>query len=705
MTKAMSSFQPVLNGFQFVNRFELKFPLKYTLPVIGKIDLSQVVFGLCGGMCFAALDYFHLGKPVPVFTQVDELDGRMFAYLSQRQLDSLQIPTLIKIVEWMLLENSELNGRMTRYEIPKLRRSLDQGKPVVLLLVRVQGLNNPTINHQVVATGYEISPDGRSIEIQLYDPNHPRKQPTIRSGLFKSDFQINQSTGEPLRGFFVLPYTPSRTVPEPAAAEDDLLFFETPTGFQLRWPVDSRVVNQYFAENPQNYQGFALPGHEGIDLFALTGANVYACASGEVIEAGERPKSHPYGIQIRIKHIFDSDTYETVYAHLSQVLVRKGDQVSAGQKIGLADNTGNSFGSHLHLTLKKEGAKTPGYPAGIIDPWPYLKAATTPPNTPPPSESGITVYIIGQANLRSAPNTNSEILASVPGGEAVAVLGNAVDIQPKIGKQNEWLQVKTASGLVGFMAAWLVSSTRQEAFPPSGVVVYPIDTVNLRAGPGTNFDLLASLTSTEPLMVLGDAASVRDRIGQNNQWLQIQTQGGLRGFVAAWLVHLTAQVPKSSGVTVFPVDLLNIRARPAIDGNILTVAAPGDSLVTLGDRSQIESAIGQKDQWINVQNAAKITGYVAAWLVTTSSPGGGGGGLPSNLMAVFPTTDINLRAQPSANAARLSGAVRNETLQVIETDINAVLSKLGKQDFWVFVQKADSTRGWAAAWLLSRTKM
>jgi len=50
---------------------------------------------------------------------------------------------------------------------------------------------------------------------------------------------------------------------------------------------------------------------------------------------------------------------------MKETHVRVGQTVKAGQRIGLADNTGNSFGDHLHLTLKKIGAKTGKYPDGM----------------------------------------------------------------------------------------------------------------------------------------------------------------------------------------------------------------------------------------------------------------------------------------------------------------------------------------------------
>jgi murein DD-endopeptidase MepM/ murein hydrolase activator NlpD len=50
--------------------------------------------------------------------------------------------------------------------------------------------------------------------------------------------------------------------------------------------------------------------------------------------------------------------YHTIYAHLSRIDVQVDQNVAAGDLIGLADNTGNSFGSHLHLTLKIDGEQT-----------------------------------------------------------------------------------------------------------------------------------------------------------------------------------------------------------------------------------------------------------------------------------------------------------------------------------------------------------
>lgn len=142
--------------------------------------------------------------------------------------------------------------------------------------------------------------------------------------------------------------------------------------FYLLWPTDYSVVTQPFGANPHIYTRFGMPGHEGIDFRALMNTNIYCCADGEVYLVHTNPKSHAYGIHIRVRH---KDGYKTVYGHLAQPLVKQGQQVEAGQVIGKADSTGASTGSHLHLTLKRDGATRRGetiYPKDVIDPTPYL---------------------------------------------------------------------------------------------------------------------------------------------------------------------------------------------------------------------------------------------------------------------------------------------------------------------------------------------
>lgn len=208
MAQAKSAFLSREHGFKFVNSFPFPFSASFKLPLVGQVDLGEIIYGLCGGMCFAALDYFYAGRKMPEYKGVDQINSRYLLYLWNRQLDSFGLLTVPTVLEWMLRDDMDVALRTARYEVPKLRRSLDQGKPVVLALIRSKIGSSATQNHQVLVTGYDFDEGTRQMVIHLYDPNHPGLSPTLTLNLTKPSqgIDIKQSTGEALRGFFVIRY-------------------------------------------------------------------------------------------------------------------------------------------------------------------------------------------------------------------------------------------------------------------------------------------------------------------------------------------------------------------------------------------------------------------------------------------------------------------------------------------------------------------
>lgn len=90
--------------------------------------------------------------------------------------------------------------------------------------------------------------------------------------------------------------------------------------------------------------------HEGMDFSAPIGTPVYATGDGVVKTAGRVMSG--YGNMIDIDHGFN---YLTRYAHLSEVLVKPGQQVKRGDLIGKVGNTGKSTGPHLHYEVRLKG--------------------------------------------------------------------------------------------------------------------------------------------------------------------------------------------------------------------------------------------------------------------------------------------------------------------------------------------------------------
>lgn len=99
--------------------------------------------------------------------------------------------------------------------------------------------------------------------------------------------------------------------------------------------------------------------HNGMDIDLETGDEVRAAFEGKVRCA---TYSSSFGYLVVIRHY---NGLETFYAHLSSLLVRPNDVVSAGTVIGLGGSTGHSTGSHLHFEVRYKGH--PFNPALLID--------------------------------------------------------------------------------------------------------------------------------------------------------------------------------------------------------------------------------------------------------------------------------------------------------------------------------------------------
>jgi murein DD-endopeptidase MepM/ murein hydrolase activator NlpD len=178
-----------------------------------------------------------------------------------------------------------------------------------------------------------------------------------------------------------------------------------PTGFKMtHWPTRYKTVNQRWGANPTYYAQFGLPGHDGVDIKALLGTDILAVASGVVASIHTNPDTHNYGIHVRINH---GDDWQTVYAHLERETVAVGQQVDGGAIIGKADSTGNSSGTHLHISLKRLGHTYTDPVTGKV--WPYNLFNPEPelmrlapeafPTTPPTTTIDLLPYIKGDGRL------------------------------------------------------------------------------------------------------------------------------------------------------------------------------------------------------------------------------------------------------------------------------------------------------------------
>ena len=185
-------------------------------------------FGLCGGMCFTALDFYYKYKAGQPSLREQVPDGRpdtgedLRSYIWKRQIDSLvSLENLsgdgARFLAWVIALNHIPRGwpfrggpawllAQSKVEWQKLKRSLDQNKPMPIGLVRDSG--NVYDDHQVLAIGYDDDAGGGTI--YLYDPNCPDVESTIHITFGEHQLVGEESCGSspPLRGFFCETYEP-----------------------------------------------------------------------------------------------------------------------------------------------------------------------------------------------------------------------------------------------------------------------------------------------------------------------------------------------------------------------------------------------------------------------------------------------------------------------------------------------------------------
>jgi hypothetical protein len=248
-------FSPSLSGFHFANKWN-HVPL-LNIDVAGvTVPIGDASNGLCGGMVYAAADYFLANSPPAPNASPP---GPVYDYLVARLFDSFRLgqmpPGPARYMHLMdpALPDHETDasragiaphGRawvMIVDEWPQIRKDLDRERLSPLGLIRVKTLDPFRMgkNHQVLAYGYDLQ--GTDLTLHIYDPNHPNDdQVTISLSIADPQHTttVAQSTGEKVFCFFRTGYrsaTPPPVDQGPPLPSDEIPWIddEIPTGASI----------------------------------------------------------------------------------------------------------------------------------------------------------------------------------------------------------------------------------------------------------------------------------------------------------------------------------------------------------------------------------------------------------------------------------------------------------------------------------------
>lgn len=173
---------------------------------------------------------------------------------------------------------------------------------------------------------------------------------------------LNTSTPVPLQINFPTPQSEPKSIWRPplyqppfSLGPHDHFYFSRPIAVnEVNWPLADYRYGYIFPETDLV--------HTGIDVDAPLGTPIIAAASGTVIWAGtgllkhDNDSTDPYGLAVAVRHDFGykGQRLITVYAHMSRVDVKVGQDVSQGEQLGLVGMTGFTTGPHVHFEVRLE---------------------------------------------------------------------------------------------------------------------------------------------------------------------------------------------------------------------------------------------------------------------------------------------------------------------------------------------------------------
>jgi hypothetical protein len=207
-----AGFVPSADGFAYANSWP-SVPAVSIPLIFGSLGIGNAARGLCGGMVYAALDYWYAGKIPP--TAQPAAGTPLFRFIVRRLVDSWQLPVgVARYYWWMQKSDIAVRHQTISEQWPAVKAKLDAGVPATLGVVTVASANplQLGLNHQVVACSYSIA--GAEVTLGVYDPNSgPADDIWIQfSTAGGSGFAHSLGLSQPVRGFFLTSYS---AVPPP----------------------------------------------------------------------------------------------------------------------------------------------------------------------------------------------------------------------------------------------------------------------------------------------------------------------------------------------------------------------------------------------------------------------------------------------------------------------------------------------------------
>ena len=274
---------------------------------------------------------------VPVVENEDKATPNTVDQPFQTTVQNKPLREKLGTMQTVMALNAESNGDLAQ-QLQRIVNGYGENKS---LTVEMVGHHNGMSGRRVELLGNEVSGGAWYISSDTH-------LITAKGHTMSLTLSLTEGYPEP-----EVPQTPKESLPN---VQMDSTAPERAEGKIFIRPADGRYTQSWGIATGENGYTF----HNGIDIANDVGTPIRAAASGRVYKTSYSARG--LGKSIVIRHFPDGypdeqgrggQMWVTVYGHLSEVMVKQGDEVRIGQLIGKMGSTGNSTGSHLHFEIHK----------------------------------------------------------------------------------------------------------------------------------------------------------------------------------------------------------------------------------------------------------------------------------------------------------------------------------------------------------------
>ena len=227
----------------------------------------------------------------------------------------------------------------------------------------------------------------------------------------------------------------------------------------------------------------------------------------------------------------------------------------------------------------------------------YLTGAEAPsePTTPEtPSETTTATVNADVLNVRSGKGTDTSIIGTLLNGETVTVLDNS---------DANWVKIRTASGLEGYVAREYLTGAETPSEPTSPetpseptTATVNADVLNVRSGKGTDTSIVGTIRNGEMVTVLDNSDAT---------WVKIKTSSGLEGYVHRDYLNFGSNTGGGSSTAKYAqvtADVLNVRSGMGTEYSKIGSVSYGEIVEVLDDSNA---------GWAKIRTSSGLEGYVS----------------------------------------------------------------------------------------------